>query len=345
MTENECDESAGAQRRGNGENEQHEHAAVDRPARRAAAQVGARGNQRRRPAAQRVEHEAGHEIDDAPQSRLGQRREQRTEDDPTDRRGADLGEIGEQRRQRGEGGQGEHQAVQRRPPRRATDADQRQQLQRRLAEDEQHGRAADEHLDGKRREREREPADFGHVPIGAEQDDELEQEGRGDEAERLDRPQRPRRAEQRRQRAAEIEAIGDRRIGDVEAQRVRPRTGQLPECKRIIALISEQGEGDGVDDHRRYRQGAEEGLSQQRESGRAGETGDHPFARRQRRIDRCGEQRRADRSRDQRRLLRTALRGDLCRRIRASGNLRRPSVRSQFAAENRSPTAKRQSAI
>ena len=63
-------------------------------------------------------------------------------------------------------------------------------------------------------------ADLGHVPVGAEHNDELEQERHGDEAERLDRPQRARVAQQRRQRPAEVDAIGDRRVGDVEAQRV-----------------------------------------------------------------------------------------------------------------------------
>ena len=148
--EREGDHAADAQRRRHGENEQHEHAAVDRAARRAAAEIGAHAGERRRPPAERVEREAGDEIDDAPQSRLGQRREQRAEEDLADRRGADLGEIGEQRRQRGEGREREDQRVQRRPPRQPTDADQRQQLQRRLVHDEQHDDAADEHFRRKR---------------------------------------------------------------------------------------------------------------------------------------------------------------------------------------------------
>ena len=112
--------------------------------------------------------------------------------------------------------------VQRRPPRQPTDADQRQQLQRRLVHDEQHDDAADEHFRRKRRERRDQTADFGHMPVGAEHDDELEQERQGDEAERLDRTQRTRGAQQRRERPAEVDAIGDRRVGDIEAHRVAP---------------------------------------------------------------------------------------------------------------------------
>ena len=82
--------------------------------------------------------------------------------------------------------------MQRRPPRQPTDADQRQQLQRRLVHDEQHDDAADEHFRRKRLERRDQTANFGHMPVGAEHDDELEQERQGDEAERLDRTQRTR---------------------------------------------------------------------------------------------------------------------------------------------------------
>ena len=145
--------------------------------------------------------------------------------------------------------------------RRTTDADQRQQLQHDLAEGEQHEGAADKDLGRERREREHGAAEFSHVPIGAEQDDQLEEERHGDQAERLDQPQRTRAAEQRRQPAADIDAIGDRRIRDVEPQRIRPRTRQLPEGEQVIALIGEQREHGGVDQHRLGRQRAENRAS------------------------------------------------------------------------------------
>ena len=346
VREREGDHAADAQRRRHGENEQHEDAAVDRAARRAAPEIGAHAGERRRPPAERVEREAGDEIDDAPQSRLGQRGEQRAEEDSSDRRSADLGEIGEQRRQRGESREREDERVQRRPPRQPADADQRQQLQRRLVHDEQHDDAADEHFRRKRRQQRNQAADLGHVPVGAEHDDELEQERHGGEAERLDRPQRARVAQQRRQRPAEIDAIGDRRVGDVEAQRVRPRSGQLPERKRVVALIGEQREGGGVDQQRRSRQGAEKGPPPQRQPRRAGEAGEDPFAGGQRRVDRRGDQRRAGRRRGQR--MRAA---DRRPRRRSS---RCPSLRkfpfflfqvSAWRAESRNRACARQSTI
>ena len=137
-----------------------------------------------------------------------------------------------------------------------------------------------------------------------------------------------------------IDAIGDRRVGDVEAHRVPPRSGQLPERKRVVALIGEEREGGGVDKQRRSRQGAEKGPPPQREPRRAGEAGEDPFAGGQRRIDRRGDQHRAGRRRGQRSALRTAVRADVRHGVRLCGNFRSSSFKLGLAGQESQPNVR-----
>ena len=55
---------------------------------------------------------------------------------------------------------------------------------------------------------------------------------------RLDEPQSAKAADERQDRAADVDDQRDRRAGRIEAKDVRPRAGQLPEAERIIAIES-----------------------------------------------------------------------------------------------------------
>ena len=185
--------------------------------------------------------------------------------------------------------------MQRRPPRRPADADQRQKLQADLADDEQRDGAADDHLGRESGKAGTKPADLRHVPVGAEQDDELEQERHGDEADRLDRPQRATIADQRRQRAAKIDAIGDRRRRRRRAAANRP-TGRPIARKPSESLrwIGEQRECHCVEQDRRVARSPSERAPPQLHARRAGDGGEHPFASAERSVDRRGDKQRAD---------------------------------------------------
>ena len=140
-----------AQGRRDGEHDEHEHAAVDRALHEAVAPMAVDRDKARRPRRERVEREAGGEMDQPPQTGLRERGEQRAEPDRRHRRGDVLGEIGQKRRQRAERGDSEHEPVQLRRSHEAANAHQRQDFEPDFARAEQNQGAADENLALKRR--------------------------------------------------------------------------------------------------------------------------------------------------------------------------------------------------
>ena len=75
-----------------------------------------------------------------------------------------------------------------------------------------------------------EGADFRHMPIGGEQHQKPEQEGRGDQAECFHEPQTARAADERHDGAADVDRQRDGGAGHVDSEYVDPRPGQLPEA-------------------------------------------------------------------------------------------------------------------
>ena len=96
------------------------------------------------------------------------------------------------------------------------------------------------------------------MPIRAQRNDEIEEKRDRDEADRLDRAHRAMAADQRRQRAADVNGVGDRRVRDVETRHVGPGPRQLPEGEIIVALKSEDRESRRVESDRRRRPNAEQ---------------------------------------------------------------------------------------
>ena len=200
LSEQERDERRLAQRRGEAEHQRHEHAAIDRAAHRARAQM-APARRRTRAAGRRARRASGRWRNRrCPTAPPGPRRRASA---PTTI--APIGEATACAALAISGVSAAKTHVARISPcsarRRATrlTVDQRQQLQPALADDEQRDGATDKGLAPGTRTSPTIGADFRHVPIGAEQDDQLEEEGHGDQADRLDRPQRATIADQRRQ--------------------------------------------------------------------------------------------------------------------------------------------------
>ena len=207
----------------------------------------------RRPAGEPIERDAGQQIDDRPQAGLRQRRAEAGKDDRQKRLNDPLRGVGEQRRHRGDGAAQREQRMRTRRSRQSVDADQADQSQDRLANEPQRQRAPDRDLSAKRQVGVRGDggAELGHVPVGADREQQVEQERDRDQAQRLDEPKAAKAADQRQDRTAGIDDQRDRRAGRVEAEDVRPRPRQLPEAERVIALKREDREGRGVNDDQR----------------------------------------------------------------------------------------------
>ncbi len=176
---------------GGDKDEADEQGAVDRALDGAGAPVIPGRVPARRPPGEPVEHDAGQQIDDRPQARLRERGADGGEDDRDDRPGDELRRIGDQRRH---GGVGAAEGKERKDPQRPrapVEADDDDQGQHRLADEPERQRAPDRHLNRKRQRRMQGDgcAEFGHVPVGADDDEEVEEEGDGDQAQASTTPQ------------------------------------------------------------------------------------------------------------------------------------------------------------
>ena len=193
--------------------------------------MAADGEKARRPAGEGVEREPGRDIDDGPQSRLGERRRDGAGEDEDDRRRGGLRGIGDQRRQCADRGADEQQDMNSGVALQPVELHQREQGEPELGEQEQRHRAANKHL-GREcdvGERRKELGNLRHVPIGAEHDDRVEHHRRENESDRLDDAERAMPARQREQGSDEVSADGERGAVGVDAPNVRPGPDELPE--------------------------------------------------------------------------------------------------------------------
>ena len=137
-------------------------------------------------------------------------------------------------------------------------------------------------------------AELGHVPVGADRKQEVEQERDRDQAQRLDEPKPAKAADERQDRTAGVDDQRDRRAGRIEAKDVRPRARQLPEAERVIAIKGEDRERRGVNgDQRRGIRALGSRPAQKRQSAGAGDRGDDRLKQRDRRVEGEREQRQA----------------------------------------------------
>ena len=133
-----------------------------------------------------------------------------------------------------------------------------------------------------------------HAPVGADREQQVEQEGNRDQAHRLDEPESASAADKSQNRTAGVDDQRDRRPGRVETPDVRPRSRQLPESERIIALKGEDRESRGVErDQRRGIWALGPRPAQKRQCAGAGERGEDGLAERDRGVKGEHEQRRA----------------------------------------------------
>ena len=137
-------------------------------------------------------------------------------------------------------------------------------------------------------------AEFGHMPVGANRQQQVEQEGDRDQAQRLDQSQAAKAADERQDRTEGIDDERDRRPRRVEAKDVHPRSRQLPEAERVIAIKGEDRE------RRRVNRNQRRGIwalgsrpAQERQSAGAGDRGDNRLAQSDRGIEGERQQRRA----------------------------------------------------
>jgi hypothetical protein len=166
----------------------------------------------------------------------------------------------------------------------------------RFGDDEQQRHSADEHLalEGARHVRAQQRAKLLHVPVGAKHHHQIEQEGRRDQTDGLDRPQAAIAAEQCCERPADIDGISDGGAGDIEMRHVAPRPRQLPEADRIIAHEGEDRECGGVENDLRGREWpVGHRPTPQRQTGRAGWRGEEPGLQAQGSPDGQADQKRA----------------------------------------------------
>ena len=250
----------------------------------------------RRPAGEPIERNAGQEIDDRPQARLRQRPAQGGKDNRQERLNDPLRRVGEQRRRGSDRAAQRKQRMRARRPRQPVDADQADQNQDRLADEPQDQRASDRDLGDERQVgvRGHGGAEFGHMPVGANRQQQVEQEGDRDQAQRLDQPQAAKAADERQDRTAGVDDQRDRRSRRIEPKDIRPRSGQLPEAERVIAIEGEDRERRGVNrDQRRGIWALGARPAQERQSAGAGDRGDNRLAQRDRGIEGERKQRRA----------------------------------------------------
>ena len=250
----------------------------------------------RRAAGKPVERDAGQKIDDRPQARLSQRGAGTGDEDRQERLSDQLRGVGEQWRGGGDRAAQRKQAVRPRRSREPIDAGEVDQRQHRLADEPQCQRAPDCDLRGKRQAgmSGHQGADLGHVPVGADGQEEVEQKGDRNQAQRLDEPKPAKACDEGHDRAADIDDKRDRRPGRVEPPYIRPRSGQPPESERIVALEGEDRERRRIDrDQRRGIRALGASPAQESEPRGAGKGGDDRFARRDRGIEGEGEQRHA----------------------------------------------------
>ena len=175
-------------------------------------------------------------------------------------------------------------------------ADQADQNQDRLADEPKRQRASDDDLrwKGQTGVRRHGGAELGHVPVGANRKQEVEQERDRDEAQRLDDPQSPKAADEGQDRAAKVDDHRDGGPRRIEAKDVRPRPRQLPESERIVALNREDRERRGVDcDQRRGIGALGSRPAQERKAASACDRRDDRLQQRNRRIDGEREKREA----------------------------------------------------
>ena len=234
----------------------------------------------RRAAAEPIENNAGQKIDDRPQARLSERGAGAGDEDRQDGLSDRLRGVGEQWGQGGDRPAQRKQPVRPQRPREPVDADEADQRQHRLADEPQGQRAPDRDLTGKRQARARDRrADLGHVPVGADGQEEVEQKRDRDQAHGLDEPKPAKAADEGHDRAAGVDDERDRRAGRVEPPYVSPRAGQQPESERIIALKGEDRERRRVNrDQRRGIRALGPRRAQESERRCAGERGDDRFA-------------------------------------------------------------------
>ena len=161
--------------------------------------------------------------------------------------------IGEQRRGGRDRAAQREQSVRAHRARQQVDADQVDQNEDRLADEPKRQRASDGDLrwKGQIGVRGHGGAEFGHVPVGADREQQVEQERDRDQAHRLDEPKSAKAADERQDRTAGVDDQRDRRAGRIEPKDVRPRARQLPEAERVIAIKGEDRERRGVDGDQR----------------------------------------------------------------------------------------------
>ena len=252
----------------------------------------ARSVETRRAASQPVERDPGHQIDDRPQSALRERGEDAGADDRRQRLGDHLRRVGEQRRCGGHRPTQCKQAVRPKRARQPIDAHQTDQRQHRFAEEPERQRAADRNLREERQDGApgQEGADFGHVPIGAHGQEKVEQEGYGDQAERLDQSEPAKASDQRHDRASGVDSQCDRRAAGIEPRHVDPRSGQKPKAQSIVAHVGKERERRRVEPDQGGRiRTLGECRPQERKSARAGDRRDDRLVQRDRRVERQGK--------------------------------------------------------
>ncbi len=236
----------------------------------------------RRATAEPVERNARHQIDDRPQSPLRQRGAGAGKDDRQHGLGDELRPVGEKRRGRSDNSSQREDRVGTERTREPVDADQADQRQHGSAEKPERQRAPDGGLHRKRPGGVRgdEAADLGHVPVGVQNQEDIEEERHGEEADRLHETERAIAAGQRHRRAAEIHDNRNRRARNIEPKDVGPRPGQLPKPERVVSLVGEEREGRGVERDDRFREGAlGPRHTHQSEPGGAGNRGEDRVSR------------------------------------------------------------------
>ena len=212
----------------------------------------------RGPTAEPVERNARHQIDDRPQSPLRQRGAGARKDDRQHGLGDELRPVSEKRRGRSDDSSEREDRVRTERTREPVDADQADQRQHGRAEKPERQRAPDGGLHRKRPGSVRgdEAAYLGHVPVGVQDQEDIEEERQREEADRLHGTRRPIAAGQGHRRAAEIHDKRNRRARNIKPEDVGPGPGQLPKPERVVSLIGEEREGRGVERDDRLSEGA-----------------------------------------------------------------------------------------